>query len=117
MADAATIEIPEFSDVDIAFPTKTCLPPYDEVPDDFKGFRGRGDAKPFVEAVSSLFFNGGKLADFGLTFKPGVDQTKAGRALRVCLGSWEPKHEHKIAGAAYLLSQWCDYRPAKKSAA
>ena len=115
MTDAATVEIPEFSDAEVAFPTRTCLPPYDDLPEDF--VYERGAARPFTSAVDRLFFDGGKLADHGLTFKPGVDAAKAMRALRVCLGSWEPKHEHKVAGTAYLLSQWCDYRPAKKSAA
>jgi len=36
----------------------------------------------------------------------GIDQNKALRHIKAILGSFEPKHEHKEAAAAYLLSLW-----------
>ena len=33
-----------------------------------------------------------------------------GLAIAAILASFEPKHEHKEAGAAYLLSQWFELR-------
>lgn len=100
------LPIPEVSDADVAFPTTPPLPAWKDLSEDFQ--RGRGDARQWHDIVSTLFFKGGKLADFGLTPKDGVDITKAIRAIRVCLGSWEPKHEHKTAGVAYMLSEWFD---------
>lgn len=43
-----------------------------------------------------------------LTFKPkpGVDQDKAIKAIKALLASWEPRHEHQIAGVVYLFSEW-----------
>jgi len=43
-----------------------------------------------------------------LTPKDGVDVKKAMRALKAALGSFEPKHEHKMAAVGYMLSQWFD---------
>lgn len=89
------------SNVDVAFPTdvRKLLPPYSEVPDDFKRFNGNER----VRLAASLFCSGGKLP----ATKPGIDRVAATRHLQVCLSSWEPKHEHKEAGVAYLLSLWC----------
>lgn len=43
-----------------------------------------------------------------LTAKPGVDAHKALRAIKAVLGSYEPKHEHKEAACAFMLSEWFD---------
>ena len=40
--------------------------------------------------------------------KEGVDTKKALRHVKAVLGSWEPKHEHKEAGVAFLLNEWFD---------
>jgi hypothetical protein len=72
---------------------------------------------PFHEAVSGLFYKGGKLADYGLTFKPGVDPAKAMGAIRALLGSWDPPHEIKVGTVAVALANWCDYaKPETKAA-
>ena len=92
----------DVTDLDIAFPTSVdhLLPDYAAVPAEFKGFRD----EPHVEFVEHWFFHGADVKR--LSPKPGIDASKAIRHLRVCMGSWEPKHEHKIAGVAYLLSLW-----------
>lgn len=96
----AAIEIPELSDVDLAFGTTKGLPEYATVPDQFRRHKGT----PWNELVSNMFFSGVK----GLKFvpQPGVDPNRAYRHVRALLGSWEPKHEHKEAGVAYLMSQY-----------
>ncbi len=38
--------------------------------------------------------------------KPGIDETDAKRHLKAVLGSFAPKHEHKEAACAYLMSLW-----------
>lgn len=48
-----------------------------------------------------------EISDVQLAFPASVIGTqKVHRHISACLGSYEPKHEHKIAGVAYLLSLW-----------
>lgn len=102
------LEVPEVSAADIAFPTTPPgLPPWDDIPEDFRDNWHR-DNHPWCRIPSKWFYQGGGLSDFGLTPKDGIDGDKAMRAIRCCLGSWEPQHQHKIAGVAYMLSQWFD---------
>lgn len=100
------LPVPELSDLDVNFPAKPPLPEWKDIPEEFKRY-----SNPFAQIASELFFKGGKLADYGLTPKEGVDIGKATRAIRSCLGSFDPKHEHKEAGVAYMLSEWFDRAP------
>ena len=59
-----------------------------------------------MRLAKDWFFRGAKLGK--LTPKNGIDAQAAIRHVRYCMGSWEPKHEHKEAGCAYLLSLWFD---------
>lgn len=103
--------IPEVTDADCAFPTRwqTLLPKWEDLTKDEKACRG-----PFCDAISRVFFSGGKLADHGITFKDGVDSRKVHRYLRATMGDFGPSHEHKIGGIAHMLAQWCDINPTKK---
>jgi hypothetical protein len=101
------LPIPEVTDVDMAFPAHPPLPAWDDIPEEFKHLNGT----PFNRIVSKLFFQGGRLSDFGLTPKEGVDQIKTMRAIKACLGSFEPKQEHKEAGVAFMFSEWFDLTP------
>lgn len=71
------IPIPEMSDPQVVFGCIGHLPKYEDVPD-------LSRLKP----------------------RDGVDRDMALRALQACLCSFEPKHEHKLAGAAMLLEEW-----------
>jgi hypothetical protein len=54
-----------------------------------------------------LFFKGLSQEDINeLIPKEGIDKIKALKAITSILRSFEPKHEHKEAGAAFLLSEW-----------
>jgi hypothetical protein len=75
------------------------LPSYESIPEDFK--RGRG---PYCKATSRWFFQG--LPKGALVAKPGINTTMALGHLKAVLGSFAPKHEHKEAGVAYLMSLW-----------
>ena len=97
------LEIPEVSDGDLIFGQNIPLPAWEDIPEEFKQFNGT----PFNKVVNTLFFNGGRLSDF-LTPKEGVDLRRASRAIKACLSSWEPKHEHKEAGVAFMFSEWFD---------
>jgi hypothetical protein len=98
------IEIPEVNDVDIAFggyDREWFQRAYDEAPDEFKDHCGT----EWNEIVTHWFFNG---LNKNVKFYPkeGVDPEKALRAIGSVIGSFQPKHEHKEAVCAYLLSQW-----------
>jgi hypothetical protein len=100
-------KLQDVSDAELAFPAMVShlMPAYDNIPDEFK----RHDGTQWNELVSKWFYGGVK----GLQFvrKPGVnDKTcrKALRQFRCILGSYEPKHEHKEAACAYLLSRFFD---------
>lgn len=100
--------IPELTGADVAFGGIKHMPRYSDVPDNFKN-----SYDPYCKAVSSWFFRGAKGAPNGIiidgvtfTAKPGVDAGKALRAIRAVLCSFEPKHEHKEAACAYMLSEW-----------
>lgn len=91
------------SDLDMAFGGRMqdLLPPWASIPADFK----QHDGTQFNRVVSEWFFRG---LPQETEFHPrdGIDLRAALRHVGAVLRSWEPKHEHKEAGAAYLLSLW-----------
>lgn len=106
-----TIDIPEVTDLDCAFPTRyrELLPKWEELTDQEKRMSG-----PYCDAVSSIFFSGGKLIDHGLKIKDGVDSKKVHRYIRATLGDFGPSHEHKIGGIAHMLAKWCEVAPKSR---
>lgn len=96
--------IPEVSDLDCAFPTRwrELLPAWDELTP-----AERSMNSPFCRALSSLFFEGGKLSDHGIKVRDGYDERKVMRYIRATLGDFGPSHEHKIGGIAHALAKWC----------
>lgn len=95
------LPIPETTGLDIAFGNIDYMPIYKDVPDQFKSWN-----EPHSEFISKWFFKG--LDETKIRVKPGVDKDKALAAIYAALSSWAPKHEHKIAGCAYMLSEWFD---------
>lgn len=85
------------SAVDLAFPAEVIgrlLPPMEEIPKDVHRSQGG--------LASRAFFSGLDARD--LVENEGVDKGVALAQIQCCLGSFEPKHEHKIAGVNYLFS-------------
>jgi hypothetical protein len=101
MTTTSTMKPQDISDATAVFPARVShlMPAYGHVPDEFK----RG-GNPWVELTSRWFYSGLKGATF--TPKDGIDKAKALRHLSAVIGSYEPKHEHKEAAVAYLLSLW-----------
>lgn len=93
----------EVNDLDIAFPAtvRHLMPKYSEVPEEFQG-----NSSKWNRFFSDMFYRGIKNAD--LKPKEGIDKDKAMRHIRCVAGSFEPKHEHKEAAVAYLMSLWFD---------
>lgn len=81
---------------------KTFLPTMDEIPSEFKG--EYGDAVKWCDAVNDFFFCGAK--EITMTCRNGIKQEDVIRHIRLVISSWEPPHEQKIAGCAWLLSLW-----------
>jgi hypothetical protein len=103
MKTAAMFPIVDVDDVALAFGASdmtAMLPPYTDIPTQFK----RHDGTKWNRLAQDWFFSGVK----GLQLKPrpGVDEKKALRHISAILRSFEPKHEHKEAGVAFLLDQW-----------
>lgn len=107
-----SLPVPDLDDPTVVFGGIDHMPAYDTLPEEFQRDWHRR-SNEFCHAVSMWFYQGAKrdgdrmLID-GVTFRPraGIDGDKALRAIRAVLGSWAPKHEHKIAACGYMLSQW-----------
>ena len=93
------------TDVEMVFGTVKLLPPYEVVPEAFK--RGNNYTRLMDCLFSEQPVPGGEIV-----FRQGLDDPAAPAALnRVVMShlrSYEPKHEHKIAGLGYLVSLVCE---------
>ncbi|ASN68815.1 hypothetical protein 7AX3_73 [uncultured Caudovirales phage] len=92
----------EVTQLDIAFGGKAMkiLPAYSSIPSEFKK-----DSNKWSQLVSKWFFGGLNKSEWPKA-KDGINWNLAMLNIQACLSCFEPKHEHKIAGAAYLASQW-----------
>lgn len=94
----------EVTQVDMTFggDMNKLLPAYNTIPEEFKNSYNN-----YSDFISHWFFNGLSDKDMErLTPKEGIDATKAMRHIAAIMRSWAPKHEHKTAGCAYLLSEF-----------
>jgi hypothetical protein len=95
----------EVSEVLQAFPAIVIgdlLPIWGDIPEEFKTGR-----TPWHELFHVWFYEGlGEDSKFHA--KDGIDAEKAWIHINTCISSYEPKHEHKEAGAAYLMSCFFD---------
>ena len=78
------------------------LPKYSLVPDEFKRTSNK-----YADVISTWFFNGLN-PETQFIPKKGIDTDKALRHIGTIMSSWNPKHEHKEAGCAFLLYLWFD---------
>lgn len=103
--------IPLLKRIDVIFGNIDHLPKMSEIPEQFQ----RRD-NPYVEFVSSWFYGGRSADDIRkLKARDGVNRDAALAAVKAILASFDPKHEHKTAGAAYLLCEWFELDGAKVS--
>ncbi len=82
------------------------LPERAEIPKEFWD-----EQNPYNKFTSLVFFEGSK--ENPLIPKSGIsdqDKKKAMLWWKALLQSFEPEHNHKIAGCAYLLSLWFDIK-------
>lgn len=93
----------EISDVLLAFPAHvvgSLLPKWEDMPEEF-----RRERSEWCTLVNDWFHCGLK-DDKVPKVKPEFDEMLVWRHLKACMGSFEPAHEHKVAGVAYLMSLW-----------
>jgi hypothetical protein len=90
------------SDAEVVFPASvlSIMAPWSEIPKEFH----RGRTK-WNELQARWFYEG---LPEGTNFRPkdGISTDAALRHLKAILGSFQPKHEHKEACVAYLMSLW-----------
>jgi len=102
----------KFSDVDRAFPAHVLehLPPWEDIPQEYKD-----DSNPACAVAHRWFsdrlFTGPEAKEKGFPIMITKDGIEGGaRAvfyhIDTILRSYQPKHEHKIAGIAMLIDQW-----------
>ena len=97
-------KVPDIDAVSSVFGDVSHLPKWEHIPDKFKD---RNELTYWNRFICGWFFKGVSNKELeSLTPKPGVDKTKALKAVAAILQSWDPKHEHKEAGAAFLMSEW-----------
>ena len=97
-------DVPEFDGLSAVFGARlTQYPDMAVIPEEFRRHSGK-----FQDIVSTLFFKGGSLDDFGLKWRPGIDRGAAQMAIGAWLCSFDPKHEHKTATVAWALSEWME---------
>jgi hypothetical protein len=90
----------ETSDAEIAFGSCT-IPPISDVPEPF---RSDYYSNEWCKIAEGLFYAGGDVSEWVAI--DGVDRDAAIAHFRSVLGSWEPKHEHKMAICGWMLSMW-----------
>lgn len=99
------IKVPDMKkdSVSAVFGSASHLPKWECIPEAFK----RYDFTYWNKFINRwLFFGIEKKVLESLIPKQGVDKIKALKAITAILHSFEPKHEHKEAGAAFLMSEW-----------
>ena len=94
------LKIPEVTMLDVAFGSNALdlMPAMKDIPKDYP------NQQKWIDIMNRWFFEGLK----GATFvpKPGGDQKKALATIAAVLRSFAPRHEHKEAAVAYMLSEW-----------
>lgn len=98
------MEPKKIDDATMAFPAEVMhlLPPYDAETKELYSVRNKW------ESFISHWFYKSIPEEITDKLKPaeGIDKKEALRHLKACMGSYQPKHEHKIGGCARLLKDW-----------
>lgn len=107
--DLKTFKWPELTAADVAFPTLNTDSTLLKAAED-GGFHLMSNE--YNKLVSTIFYSGGTLV-----YKPDVDGSFREQVMlyfRCLIGSWGPKHEHKTAICAYLLSHIAEPKLAEQ---
>ena len=91
-------DLESITDAEVAFSTTRLLPEWDQIPDEFKTSQGN----KYTKLASDIFFGNELTGEIDLN--EGIEPELLSRAVRAHLSSFQPKHEHKISGVAYMVS-------------
>lgn len=94
--DAASI-----TDVEVAFSTSRLLPEWDAIPQEFV----RGNL--YTALAEALHFDW-PLPVAEVAMRDDFAPEAVNRVVRAHLRSFQPKHEHKIAGVGLMISKMCE---------
>lgn len=92
-------DVNQITESEMAFGSTKLLPDFKDIPVEFDAFNG---TSKYTKLVSDWFFNG--LEEFEPVMNDGFDKDKCIVCLGAHLSSYSPKHEHKTAGVAYMMS-------------
>jgi len=100
------LEIKEVSDVQLAFPANVdeYIPLMEDIPEKFKN--DTGDASKWIRYALQLFEDLYLPWELNKFLHYGNHHKIIKRLIKCVLGSFAPKHEHKMAGGSYLFSEW-----------
>ena len=100
------------SEVELAFPAnvKRLMPSWLDIPEEFRDYSAHGK---WNTTFSDMFYVG--IKNIEIKPKDGIDPAVAWNHLRCIMRSYEPKHEHKEAACAYLMSIWFEYITYEKA--
>lgn len=90
-------QIASITDVEMAFSTQRLLPAGEDIPDEF----WRGNL--YTQLAEALFY-GQAMPECDIQLNEGIEPEQLNRCVHAHLGSWGPKHEHKIAGVGYMIA-------------
>lgn len=105
------LTIPDVSDIEMAFPTSTHCPKWEDVPVEFKA-NGKPDSRyaqtdhPWCKVADKLVSGFRSATEWKALPHEGVDAEKAWRAIHETLASYRDRYEIKVATVAYMLSEW-----------
>lgn len=107
-----TFPVQEIDVATAAFPANVShlMPAWKDIP---ANFRSGNQLTEWNKIVRAWFFFG--LAKLEVKPREGVDRHMAMRHLAAIMRSFEPKHEHKEAAVAYLMSLWFEPNPEWKA--
>lgn len=97
-------QLESITDVELAFSTDRLLPSWDDIPQEFK------DGNAYTKLVDALFADV-PLPEGNIEMKPGFTPEALNKTVRAHLQSFGPKHEHKIAGVAFMIECACTFVP------
>ncbi len=94
------------SDVELAFSTERFLPAWADIPDELKN-----PASLYVRVAEAIVL-GAQLPDCTVRIHEGFTPELVNRVTRAHAQSFAPKHQHKVAGVACLISQMATLEPS-----
>lgn len=98
----------EVTDAELAFggDMTKLLPPWSDLPPDAADNWHRSGPDFKWQDIINQWMHRGFPEGTKFIGKEGVSAEKAHRHISAIMVSWSPKHEHKIAGCAWLAEKW-----------